>query len=457
VVVVVPGIQGTQLFRQGEPIWAISGAAFWHGLITRGEAIRRLALPADIGDECPDDGVEPRGLMPDLHGIPGVGPFIGGYSDVSRWLRKNLDLHPFTAGESGNLIEFGYDWRLSNRYTSERLKSVVEKALYLRREDGHPKAKLVFYCHSMGGLVARHYLEVLGGGEHTKALVTVGTPHQGSLKAVDNLVNGRTLGVGPVRLDVASLARTFPSAYQLLPTYRCIAVGEERKDLRTALPPNLERQRVADALAFHEEIATSATANGGPPYALKMIVGTRQPTYATGSLTRNGIEPLFTIDGNDALGDGTVSRFASIPVGVDPEDPRQVSSSKRHGWLQQSSGVLDDFYGIVTASPRVYMSDVPDIGQAPGLEVPEVAASGETLEVRAHSASGRLRLEAVLTGEDGTTVARAKLDNLGDGRYGARLDPPAAGLYTVTVAGLAKDRFDPVTEAVLVTEVDAHG
>jgi len=455
VVVVVPGIQGTRLFKRGEPVWDISGAAFWKGLITRGNAIRELALPADIGDEPPDDGVEPRGPMPDVHGLPGMGHFSGGYSDLARWLRADLNLHPATAGESGNLIEFGYDWRLSNRYTSERLKSVVEEALHRRRQDGHPGAKLVFFCHSMGGLIARRYLEVLGGAEHTRTLVTVGTPHRGSLKAVDNLVNGRTLGFGPVKIDVADLARTFPSAYQLLPTYRCIAVGEELQDLRTALPPNLEAHRVDDALAFHGEIAASATANGEPPYTLRMIVGTRQPTYATASITADGIEPLLTIDGNDDRGDGTVSRFGSIPVGFKPTDARQVSSSRRHGWLQQSTGVLDDFYGLVTANPRVYQSDVPDIERAPGIEVPEVVEPGEAVEVRAHSAADRLRLEAALTSEDGTQVASAVLDNDGGGRYSVRLDPPGPGLHTVTVTGLKKDRFDPVTEAVLVTEVEA--
>jgi hypothetical protein len=35
----------------------------------------------------------------------------------------------------------------------------------------------------MGGLVARYYLEVLGGWEKCRALFTFGTPHRGSLNA----------------------------------------------------------------------------------------------------------------------------------------------------------------------------------------------------------------------------------------------------------------------------------
>jgi triacylglycerol esterase/lipase EstA (alpha/beta hydrolase family) len=45
-------------------------------------------------------------------------------------------------------------------------------------------ARVVLICHSMGGLVARHYLEVLGGYKDAKALITFGTPHRGSIDAL---------------------------------------------------------------------------------------------------------------------------------------------------------------------------------------------------------------------------------------------------------------------------------
>lgn len=450
VVVVVPGIQGTQLLKDGKPVWALSGKALWTGLLSLGNSVRDLALPADIGDESPGDGVELGGLMPDLHGVPGLGPFIGGYSDLGAWVRKNLGLRPGTAGEAGNLVEFGYDWRLSNRHTSALLKVAAEEALHRWRSEGHPDAKLVFFCHSMGGLIARHYLEVGGGAEHTRALVTVGTPHRGSLKALDNLVNGRVLKLGPLHFNVGDLARTFPSAYQLLPAYSCIDTGVGREDLLAATPPNLEASRVADALAFHREIETAAAAGGEPPYVFRMIVGTRQPTLATARITATGVEPLLTIDGDDDLGDGTVSRFASIPSGVQPNDPRQVSSSKRHGWLQQSEGVLDDLYGILTARRRAYMSDVPDIDQAPGIELPEVVGAGAPIALTARSADATLLLRATLLDAEGVAVDSQVLGNLEGGDYAGELKPPGPGAYEVVLAGPPSARFDSVADAVLV-------
>jgi triacylglycerol esterase/lipase EstA (alpha/beta hydrolase family) len=43
-------------------------------------------------------------------------------------------------------------------------------------------ARAVLVCHSMGGLVARAYLRKYGGG-HVRRLITIGTPHHGSMHA----------------------------------------------------------------------------------------------------------------------------------------------------------------------------------------------------------------------------------------------------------------------------------
>jgi hypothetical protein len=452
VVVVVPGILGTELYREGKPVWALSAGGLWGALKTFGGSVKQLTLPADIGDDDPGDGVEPRGLMPDLHGIPGIGPHSGGYSDLTRWLGGNLGLHVGGDDEPGNLVEFGYDWRLSNRYNSARLGEVAKDALKRWRDAGHREARLVFFCHSMGGLIARHFLEVGGGAEHTRALVTVGTPHRGSLKALDNLVNGRSLGIGPLRFDVGSLARSFPSAHQLLPTYRCLEEDSGRRGLGEVDVPGLEAHRVDDALAFHEEIETAAKRNGPPEYKFRITVGTRQPTTATARVVDDGVEPLLTIDGNDERGDGTVSRFASIPLDIAPDDLSQLSSSKRHGWLQQSRGVLDDFYGILTARTVVYMSDVPKPEDSPGIELPEVLEPGEPLQITATSADPELLMFAeVSSSEQGSLPPAKALRNLGGGRYAVELRPLPEGAYTVTVRGKPGTvSFEPIVDGLLV-------
>ena len=72
-----------------------------------------------------------------------------------------------------NLLVFPYDWRLSDRYNGVRLREAVEPVLERWRSQGarFAQAKLIFVVHSMGGLVARWYIEDVAGAEYTKALI----------------------------------------------------------------------------------------------------------------------------------------------------------------------------------------------------------------------------------------------------------------------------------------------
>jgi pimeloyl-ACP methyl ester carboxylesterase len=48
-------------------------------------------------------------------------------------------------------------------------------------QTGHDRVHLV--GHSLGGLIARHYVQLQGGGRRVESLVTLGTPHEGSVLA----------------------------------------------------------------------------------------------------------------------------------------------------------------------------------------------------------------------------------------------------------------------------------
>jgi triacylglycerol lipase len=52
---------------------------------------------------------------------------------------------------------------------------------YLRRHVRGGRVELV--CHSLGGLVARVYLEQLGGARRVDRCITLGTPHRGTYNA----------------------------------------------------------------------------------------------------------------------------------------------------------------------------------------------------------------------------------------------------------------------------------
>ena len=95
VVVVLPGIMGSTLgLREGDRpasekmIWALDAGAIWRGATGLGPSIKDFALPAGIGDGHPGDGIEPVGLMGDVHVIPGLWTPIRGYDTLPAHLRK---------------------------------------------------------------------------------------------------------------------------------------------------------------------------------------------------------------------------------------------------------------------------------------------------------------------------------------------------------------------------------
>jgi len=69
----------------------------------------------------------------------------------------------------------------SPRRYAENLKKKVRKILYGkkgRQEENLEEVNIV--AHSMGGLVARWYIEELDGGKNVNKLITLGTPHRGT-------------------------------------------------------------------------------------------------------------------------------------------------------------------------------------------------------------------------------------------------------------------------------------
>jgi triacylglycerol esterase/lipase EstA (alpha/beta hydrolase family) len=76
---------------------------------------------------------------------------------------------------------------------AEKLARFVEKLCRLEEVD-----RVDIVAHSLGGLVARHYIEALGGDRRVRRLLTIGTPHHGTSWA--------RLAVGTARHDL-SVAR----------------------------------------------------------------------------------------------------------------------------------------------------------------------------------------------------------------------------------------------------------
>jgi pimeloyl-ACP methyl ester carboxylesterase len=186
VIVLLPGITGSVLQKDGRDIWALSGGAAVRALTSLGSSIKGLKLDDDnpAADDL-GDGIVATRVIADTHLIPGLWK-IDGYGRIAKTIRDEFDIQPGV-----NFFEFPYDWRRDNRVHARRLaRESWDWLKQWRERSGNDDAKLVLIAHSMGGLICRHFLEVLDGWKNTRLLLTFGTPYRGSLNALDFIVNG---------------------------------------------------------------------------------------------------------------------------------------------------------------------------------------------------------------------------------------------------------------------------
>ncbi len=298
VIVLLPGITGSELKKNGKVVWGWSGRALVKNLFTGGGAfVKDLWVEQDSPTaETLGDGITASSLLDDLHVLPGIWK-IDGYGAVAKFIGSE-----FEVTEGKNFFPFPYDWRRDNRASARMLKKRTDEWLHRwRAESGNAKAKLILVAHSMGGLVSRYFLEVLDGWRDTRALITFGTPYQGSVNAVDAIANGlKQFGV----LDLTPLARRLNSLHQLLPVYKCYDQGDgQLQRVVDAGLPNADPERVKDAFEFHEEIRRAVEAHGKQDdyrrngYGIYPVVGHRQPTNQSARRAGNGVEILQEIHG----------------------------------------------------------------------------------------------------------------------------------------------------------------
>jgi len=449
VVVLLPGILGSVLTRDGKDVWAPTPGAIARGLWTLGRSVRSLELgddPWEVDDL--GDGVEAPRVMSGVHLIPGFWS-IDVYAGISKMITETFDVVP---GET--YIEFPYDWRRDNRVAARRLQRLAEEKLHAQRQR-NPDAKLVLIGHSMGGLVARYYIECLGGRADTRRLITFGTPHRGSMNAVDFLVNGFVKKLGPLRLaDLSRLLRSLTSVYQLVPIYPCVDVGAGNERVAEVALPGVDQARAAAALSeFHRAIQTAAEGHPYGEYEIHSVVGITQGTKQSARLDGDRLVTVESYDGEDLGGDGTVPRVSATPLETDGLQPayQPMYAGDKHGELQGAEAVQTQLRGILTARPLTGFRAV----QGVRLDAEDLLAVGETVLVRALPDVAGLTLRASITDlASGRVVEQQVLHRDSDDVHTGELRPLPAGDYRLRVEGIDESAplADPVHSLLCVVD-----
>ena len=455
VIVLLPGITGSVLQKDGKDIWALSGGAAVRALTSLGSSIKNLKLDDD-DPEADDlgDGITATRVIPDTHLIPGLWK-IDGYGRIAKTIRNEFDIQPGI-----NFFEFPYDWRRDNRVHARRLaRESWDWLKQWRERSGNDDAKLILIAHSMGGLICRHFIEVLDGWKNTRLLITFGTPYRGSLNALDFIVNGMKTKLGPVTLvNLTELVRSCTAVYQLLPIYPCIDPGNGKLARVTEVDsiPELIPERAADALAFHRTIRDAVKEHASLPdyrdhgYGIKPIAGISQPTRQSMVMRDGDVQILRTYAGRDEGGDGTVPSVSATPIELSNQD-HEIYVRERHASLQNADHSLDQMIGLLRRQ-QIDQTQRFAPGTGISLDVDDAYLTGEPVLFRAQPEAEWAVLTAVVEDVDsGAQLARAEMKPSTDAWQVAELPPLPEGVYRLTLNG-GRD-VNPVTDLFTVIDV----
>lgn len=309
ILVFVPGYMGSTLRdrRTGRTVWLDFSTfpinpAQWNEWLDGWFA--RMTYPSEL---------EADGIVDDVVFVP---PFVK-MEQYGRLLTAMSRMGYRTAGDERevNFYTFPYDWRQDNRISARQLGTAIE-----RWRDLHPGAQVWIIAHSNGGVVARWYIEKEGGKDVVQRLFLMGSPYDGTPKAMRIAFNGADMlgrpGFQP--FDIArrtrDMFRSFPSLYQLLPVKTPFLRDPNNADLSAFdahawLDDARQRTYLEDGRRFTEALGDAASVE------TLCFFGRRRPTLTYGIVHAQANDRWERIDWVDtATGDGTIlERSAAHP------------------------------------------------------------------------------------------------------------------------------------------------
>lgn len=396
IIVILPGILGSVLQKDGKDLWATSGQSFWNLVTKSKDTIKLLELGFDdpLLDDL-GDGIQATSLIEDVSLVPGLVK-IDGYTQTTRMITDNFQV---TAGDiyhdpdekAANLYHFPYDWRRDNRVHARKLKSLIDKRLKCWREaSGAPDAKVILLAHSMGGLISRYYLEVLGGWRDARALFTFGTPHRGSVNGLNFLANDYK----KLFFDLTNVMRSLTSVYQLLPIYPVVSIGNEFvRVTETDKIPHVIKSRALDARFFHDEIYDAVKSHKDEDayrnnFTTVPVVGIKQPTLQSAELVGGQLVASKSLPGvlqgrSDFFdGDGTVPKISAIPNELS-NSFNNCFIAEAHGALQNQEQILQSVKEAIATTQFANAADIRDVQNTIGLAVDDLYLPDEPIILEA--------------------------------------------------------------------------
>jgi pimeloyl-ACP methyl ester carboxylesterase len=246
---------------------------------------------------------------------------IGFRADDARHKERDRDFHGFA-----------YDWRQDNRKSAAQLAEAIERWRAFK-----PGADVWLVAHSNGGVVARWYLEKLGGKDRVKRLILLGSPWDGTPKVMKIGFHGtdtflrNSFNVFGIREKSRDLFRTFPSLYQLLPLQNPFLRDEDNNIVDPFaggegwLADAQQRALLADGRAFTEALGDTESVETLCFYGRNVMTTTAGVVKLEAGGRWGDIEWIDT----DA-GDGTIPERSAMHPKALSRLPFQVTHGAYH-------------------------------------------------------------------------------------------------------------------------------
>jgi Lecithin:cholesterol acyltransferase len=390
VLVFVPGLLGSELWDGDNKVWPGNG---WDAVVGFSENEFQRLLK---------DELEPKSII-----RTAVGGFVDIYEDwIERFesLRSTADNKRMFSEANRTLVTVPYDWRKPAQLAAQLLATAIDTAV----KDKGADTEIILTCHSLGGLVARYYLQSgtfdkTSGFKNVNVFATFGTPHNGAPIALAGVT-------GKHRTNFLSVEQStrlandprFPSLYQTFPDpnhpliwqrasggrLQPTALGDEEFALQRL---KLRTESYEAYLQFRSDI-DKPYPNGVRRFVL---MGTRFDTITHFFWDGENLAPVRSKDG----GDGTVS----IPAAYLPNVQCRLTG-EAHVSLIRSDECRQTFQELMGATGML-RAGVQQIEVSTRDVVIDMGAAVELviLTDRVDSVSGEITIEgAPVPADEGT-------------------------------------------------------
>src|SRR3990167_10664539 len=207
-VLIIPGIAGSELYNGDDLIWADLGEMFINPndpLDFSDHFLTNNLMLDENGNSI--NSIDAKNVIEVIFNLPLLN------INIFKDLHDDLGDSEYVTDQ--NLFLFPYDWRLNLDSTKDMLNTKIEE---IKTQTGADKVDII--AHSMGGLLAKDYINSYGKDSIDK-LIFVGTPHLGAPKARKVILAGENFSIPWLEEErLKELAKNSPALHQLLPNQK---------------------------------------------------------------------------------------------------------------------------------------------------------------------------------------------------------------------------------------------